>query len=236
MNMKHIYLIIISLCITAGASAQSLTLSNVHISSDVSTPTLLEGEARVTNNSNAPINVMVERVLNNFATGHESYFCWVQCYPDFVSVSPDPINIAGGGGFADDFKGDVETYGIPGISEVAYCFYDQNNISDSVCVKYTFDFTTGIPDIPSSINYISKASPNPAGNYTSFYYNKENPSSEASIKIFNVLGSQVKNITLRENRSSIKVDVTDLRAGLYFYSMFVDGKNISSGKLLVNRN
>ena len=214
-------------------SAQSLQLSNVHIGGDPAW--LLEAVAIVHNVSANPINVKVERVVDNLFPGHVSYFCWVQCYASFVSVSPDPITIA-----RDDttgaFRGDLEPNGITGISEVAYCFYDENNPADSVCLILTYSGTTGLESIPSNQSAISKPYPNPASSDISFHYNNANAGSKAELKIFNMLGSQVKEIQLPESRATVKIDISDLKSGLYFYTYFVGGKSVSSSKVMVNHN
>ncbi len=233
--MKRIYLILIMLAIYANVSAQSLQLSNVYITGDPFGT--LEGKATVENISSNPIDVEVVRVVNNYAPGHLSYFCWVQCYPDFVSTSsPDFITITPGTPNSNSFRGDVEVNGIPGLTEVSYCFYDANNPSDSVCVSYSYLGPTGINDIPSNKNFISKPQPNPASEYTTFMYNKTNPASKAVVRIFDMLGSKVKEVNLTESKSVARVNLTSLKSGLYFYTYFIDNKSVSSGKLVINRN
>jgi len=55
--------------------------------------------------------------------------------------------------------------------------------------------------------------------------------------MFNMLGSEVKDVPLADNtRSSIKVNVSDLHAGLYFYSLYINGKSTLTGKLTVTAN
>ncbi|MFM8950910.1 MAG: T9SS type A sorting domain-containing protein, partial [Bacteroidota bacterium] len=61
--------------------------------------------------------------------------------------------------------------------------------------------------------------------------------SKARLKMFNMLGSEVKDVPLAENtRSSVKVNVSDLHAGLYFYSLYINGKSTLTGKLTVTSN
>jgi hypothetical protein len=231
--MKRIYLLIIALCVTGAVSAQSLQLSGITITGDPAW--LLEGRAIVENVSSSPVDVIVERVVDNTFPGHVSYFCWVQCYASFISVSPDHISLMPGD-TTSSFRGDLEPSGITGISEVSYCFYDKNNIADSVCVKYTYSGTTGLEDIPANKNFVSKPYPNPATDHVSFSYNLANAGSNAELRFFNMLGSQVKSIVLNDTRGTQKININELKSGLYFYTLFVDGKNISSNKLMINKN
>jgi hypothetical protein len=195
----------------------------------------MEGHATINNVTGADLDVLVERKENILWPGHMSYFCWLQCYGYQTSVSPDPITIPAGG-FTDIFRGDLETNAIAGVDTITWCFYVQTNPSDSVCVRYIFDSTVGIAEIPSNRNYISKAYPNPASTNTSFYVNIVKSSRAAQLKIFNMLGTEVKSVDVQETRGSVKVNVAELKSGIYFYSLWVDGKSTGTGKLMVTRN
>lgn len=233
--MKKIYLLIalLSLAHTASLAQNSLSISNVYTSGDPAF--LLQGHATVTNNSNSAIDVAVSRTVNNLYPGHVSYFCWFQCYPPSISVSPDVINIPAGGNI-NLFQADIETSAIPGVSYNTYCFYDANNVSDSVCVNFVFDATTGVSEIAGNRNYISKPYPNPASDNASFFVNTLR-GSKPRLKLFNMLGTEVKDLAIAENtKATVKVSVSDLSSGVYFYSLFINGKSVSSGKLMVSGN
>lgn len=234
--MKKFYtviaLAIASFCPAVLSAQSSLVMSNVHISGDPLF--LMEGHATIRNNSNQTLDVLVERKVNIVWPGHSSYFCWVQCYGSGTSLSPDPVTLAPND-TTDIFRGDLETNAIPGIDTIAYCFFVQGNPADSVCVTYRFDSTVGIGEVPSNRNYVSKAYPNPASTSTSFYVNVLKSGKSAQLKFFNMLGTEVKNIDVNETRGSVKVNVSDLKSGIYFYSLWVDGKSTGTGKLMVTR-
>ena len=193
----------------------------------------MEGHATITNISASSKDVSVQRTVNNLFSGHNSYFCWVQCYSSGTSVAPDNITLAPGEN-TDVFRGDLETFAISGISIVSYCFYDVNNPSDSVCVEYIYDATTGLSEAVSGKNLISKAYPNPASTTTSFYVNLAKTSKNARLKFFNMLGAEVKDVAVLQN--TVKVNVSDLKSGIYFYTLVVDGKSTTTGKLMVSRD
>ena len=232
--MKKLYLLVLSVLAVTGIQAQSLTATGVHIGGDPLF--LMEGHAIITNVSSTSKDVVVNRTVNNVYPGHNSYFCWVQCYSSNTNLSPDFITLAPNGGFTDVFRGDLETFSVPGITTVSYCFYDMNNPSDSVCVQYIFDVSTGIADIDTEKNFISKAYPNPASTTTNFYVNLAKGSKNAQIKFFNMIGAQVKEIDITSARNSVKVNVADLKSGIYFYSLWIDGKSTTTGKLMVTRD
>jgi hypothetical protein len=232
-KMKKIYLLVCLVVISLGVNAQSFTLSNTYFSGDPMY--FVEGHTTITNISNTPKNVYVQRVVNNLAPNHNSYFCWVQCYSAQVSTSPDFITIQPG---ADTsiFRGDLETNLTPGNSTVTYCFYDANNHGDFVCVDFNYPTFTGLADSPAGKNFISKAYPNPTSDVANFYVNIEKSGKNATLKFFNMLGAQVKEVDVTNAKNSIKVNVSDLKAGIYFYSLWVDGKSTTTGKLMISRN
>ena len=103
-------------------------------------------------------------------------------------------------------------------------------------MNFVFDSTTGVNEISNNRNYISKPYPNPASDNTSFFVNTLQ-GTKPRLKLFNMLGTEVKELALSENtRSSVKVNVSDLSSGVYFYSLIINGKSVSSGKLMVSGN
>lgn len=231
--MKKIYFLISLVIAGLSVTAQSFTASNIFFSGDPMY--FIEGHATITNVSSTPKDVYVVRTVNNLAASHNSYFCWVQCYTPQVDTSPDFVTLLPGDN-TDVFRGDLETNATPGVSQVTYCFYDSNNMSDSVCVEYVYPTFVGIADLPANKNYISKAYPNPAIDVANFYVNVEKFSKNAQLKFFNMLGAQVKEVGVTNVKNSIKVNISDLKAGIYFYSLWVDGKSTSTGKLMISRN
>jgi len=229
--MKKFYLSVLGLALSVSAFAQSFTATGQHITGDPFS--VFEGTLTINNISSVDKQVLVTRQSNNLTAGHTSYFCWVQCYSPATNISPDTVTIAAGG-FFDQFKGDLEANGISGFSFVTYCFYDAFNTVDSVCVDFVYDATTGLADLDQSKNFISKAYPSPAVEFTSIYYSLSRTTRSAQIKIYNMLGGEVKSISLSETKGSIRIPVSDMKAGLYFYSLVADGKSSTTGKFTVS--
>ena len=49
-----------------------------------------------------------------------------------------------------------------------------------------------------------------------------------------MLGKSIKAIALTDKKGTAKVNVDDLNPGIYFYSFVVDGKAISTKRLVVS--
>lgn len=76
-------------------------------------------------------------------------------------------------------------------------------------------------------------SPNPFKENTEIkYYLPENVTS-AAIYIYDMQGRQIKSVPVSEGTSSIIIDGADLYAGMYFYSLIVDGKEIDTKRMIL---
>lgn len=231
--MKKLYILTVFILCGLALNAQSLTATNISISGD---PLFfMEGHATITNVGSTSKDIAVQRTVNNLFPGHNSYFCWVQCYGSQTSVSPDNITLTAGSN-TDVFRGDLETNALSGVSVVSYCFFDVNNTSDSVCVEYVYDATTGIAEVASGKNFISKPYPNPASATTNFYVSVSKSGKNAHIQFYNMLGAQVKDVPVADNKNSMRVNLSDLKPGIYFYSLVVDNKASTTGKLMISRD
>jgi hypothetical protein len=95
-----------------------------------------------------------------------------------------------------------------------------------VTIKYSY--TTGItePDNNYSISFY----PNP---FSSFAHLTVNPSiKNGELKIFNLLGSEVRHMQLKSSPATIHHD--NLPAGIYFYRIISNHQVIANGKMVIN--
>jgi len=222
---------------TTQTNAQSFSISGDYVDGDPYTE--MEGHGELSNNSNLPKLVLVNKVANNLYPGHHSYFCLVQCYDTSLALASDTLlmpalSTTGHGALqSQSFHAYLETDSIAGSSTVKYCFYDVNNPSDSACVEYIYNALTGIEVIPGKGDYLSKAFPNPAINLTTIHYKLNSDHREAFIKFYNALGAEVLSIALTETEGDLQIPVNQLVSGFYTYSLSKDGKRLKTGRLIV---
>ncbi len=232
--MKKIYFIA---CIMAfcGSFAFSQVLTSPHPTLDYAGPDSAKLHANVTifNNSSQSLDVICEMYSRNLSPNHYSYFCWVVCYDTSVTISPNPLTIAASGS-ASNFEGWLGSINAPGHSEVTYRYYDMHGNSDTLYLTFNYDFyaPTGINELNSSKYSLNITGANPTNSYTTISYNLSNQK-DARIIVSNLLGSKVSEIRLDNKTNSMTVPVTDLKSGLYIYSLMVDGRIVSSKKLIV---
>ncbi len=91
----------------------------------------------VTNISDAPLDVLVKKYEIFSTLDSNATFCWGLCFPWFVNVSPESLNLEPGVPNTE-FTGDYMPNGTPGHTRVLFTFFDERNANDSVSVYIEF--------------------------------------------------------------------------------------------------
>lgn len=229
--MKKVLLLLAGFLATVAVSAQSLQVSNANTSLSGASNYLLNGHATITNTGSNTLNIRVKRIQNDLATGHTSYFCWgTFCYPSTTNQSTNASIVYIAPGESDtSFRGYLQPSNNVGSSTVTYVFFDDDNPNDSVAITYYYT-AVGLDEITSA-KYLSVASPNPADGYTMISYS--NAARNSRLVITNLLGMTVKEIVLNDKQNSIMIPTSDLRPGIYMYSLLQDGRFVASRRLVV---
>jgi len=233
--MKRHYPALIGLLLAASVpvKAQSLVLQNGSQNLQGDPNNTLEAHIDVFNSTGSTIDVVAERTNNNLSSNHLSYFCWgITCYGPGTSLAPaEPIN---GGAANSTFRGYLDPGGSAGVSTVTYCFYDQVNTQDSACIEFTYTFTpTGIDESNAAVSYLSEPAPNPAAGFTLISYRLAKPAADVHVVLNNMLGAKVRDLRMDGTRNTFLLDISDLRPGLYFYSLVADQRIVYTKKLMV---
>ncbi|MFK5857413.1 MAG: T9SS type A sorting domain-containing protein [Bacteroidota bacterium] len=187
------------------------------------------------NKTNDEVEIKVARNDVFIIEGSSNYFCWVACYPPSVDTSGVSKVIPGGGYTLEgEFSGHYSINSTFGISLVEYTFFNVENFDDNIKIVVKYDtFTTDIDDNIFDKVWISDAYPNPATTYFSIDYKLPVDVVNASVKVVNLLGSTVKDQEINIHNSSLKMDMSDMKSGIYFYSLIVNGEIYSTEKLII---
>jgi hypothetical protein len=246
MNMmkKLLFTLIALFTISFISNAQDLTLSwdGVELGESV----LIVGSpddseivfhAVVTNNSSDAINVMVVRKQLELLDGAMSQFCWGLCYPPSTDTSGQYILLKSGeSSEIEAFSGHYIPMGVAGVSSVEYTFYNMDKPEVSVKVVANYKGSpAGIAEEAMVGGSVSEIYPNPASNFVSLDYELTSDVKQANVKVFNLLGAEVKTANLESNGNKLRMDITDLESGIYFYSVIVNGDVYKTKKLVVQK-
>lgn len=245
--MKKIITSIALVTVSLMGFAQSLDVLNHSTKADISNTIFdvaLPGnvsiitEFYVTNTDAVSHTFKCRRTIFTVAADDSTRFCWGGlCYNWPTNLSSQNLTVAPGDtmdfadfGFHAEFVSKMSTM----TRTVHYQFYDITNPNDSTGVTIRYNSTVGVDEMAKVGGTISNAYPNPANNSVSVKYDINEFSNTGTIVFFDMLGKEVKEVALSDKKGTAKINVDDLKAGIYFYSFMVDGKAISTKKLVIS--
>ena len=244
--MKKIILIsfVFSL-IMGGISAQSLELTykGEVLTNDQELTVMVDPEVNpaeayiVVKNINAgPLSVIAKKYDVSLIETTQVSFCWAgSCYAPNTYISPEAMRLESMES-TDDFHGDYYHNGIQGTSIERFTFYDEGNPSDStsIVINYIVGYL-GIDKNTATAVSISNVYPNPATNASFVDYKLPVSVSNASLRVNNLLGVTVMEIPLNRNEGKATINVSNLKEGIYFYSLIVNNSATHTRKFVVKR-
>ncbi len=195
-------------------------------------------ELIVTNTDSVSHTYRCRRTIYTIDPTDSTRFCWGGlCYNWPTNLSSLSLAIAPGDtihyvdfGFHAEFISKLATI----TRTVHYQFYDIANITDSTGVTIRYNSTVGVDEMEKIGGTLSSAYPNPANMSVSVKYDINEFSNSGIIVFYDMLGKAVKEVALSDKKGTAKINVDDLNSGIYFYSFLVDGKAISTKKLVVS--
>ncbi len=192
-------------------------------------------EITVTNNSNNSLEIKVSRELITGNSESINYFCWNSCYGSHVNVSPGFKIFSPKQVDKNSFQVHFDNMGIvPSSASIKYCAFDHNNPSDSACtiVNYFVGSTSVLDNL--SATYFSDFHPNPTSLIAFLDYSLSY-SDVAEIVVTNMLGNVVRKENISKQSGSIRFDMSDTKAGLYFANILVNGELKTIKRLVVSK-
>ena len=240
------FVLFLSLCsiLVFGVNAQSLTLFDLEGNEvlngqefelvDVPSVGEITFHLKVQNSTENDLNVLAKKVYVDVVDLTMNMFCWGQCFGPDTYVSPTAVTILAGETTGDEFfSGHYMPLGHEGTSIIRYVFFNADNVNDStyVTVKYVGGFT-GI-NTPEDNFTVSGIYPNPATSVANIDYSFADGSNDATIYVNDLTGSRVKEITLSGFSGTASFDVSDLRNGIYFYTIVRNDEILITSKLII---
>jgi len=246
--MKKIHLILLAILFTSiGTNAQDLSLyfhsgyigegDTILKFGDAGAGEIVLDHLRVRNNTEKAMDILVSRERLDMQEGASSQFCWGLCFPPATEVAPESLRIFANESSTDeDFSAHYLPNFVMGESYIKYTFYNANNQFANVSVVIKFLATpAGIAEEAMIGGIVSELYPNPATSFIAFDYQFTPKVKEASVKVFNLMGAEVKGTSLDNNGSKMRMDVSDLNNGIYFYTIYINGDAYKTRKLVVQK-
>ena len=191
----------------------------------------------VKNVTSSPVNIQLKSyVISNLGSDLISYCIGTQCHSAGQPATANTTIPANGTLTSNGLLLDFTDFVGSGYSQVLYTLFNSAHpTSDSVSIMITYKIiTTGIK--LNTPNYVtSNLSPNPANTSVSLNYDLKNTSHSSSVKIYNMLGTLVKTVSLDTYSNNTKIDITSLEDGMYLYSVVVGGNVIKTSRLVVSK-
>ena len=185
----------------------------------------------IKNNTNSPLNLSIKRLRVAEVAGTENYFCWgvtLQSGACYSHQAANPWTSIDEYTFPAGVEGILYSYHKPNgnYGMVKYRYYVMSNEEaiDSVDVQYN-NFLSVKPEKATTINVF----PNPANEMLNV--NIENLSSNGTISIYDIAGKTVLSTEIKNGKNQL--NVADLNAGVYFYTIRNNKDIIETKKLLI---
>ena len=195
-------------------------------------------DVHISNSTNVSRTYKCRRAILSMAADDSTQFCFGGlCYGFQTNIGSLTLTVAphdtvdfSGNGFHCDF--------VSGSSNVTryvyYRFEDPANTTDSSFVIIKYNLLLGVNEASNAVANISNPSPNPSSSLVSINYNINSSSQKAKLVMYNLIGKEVKQITLNDKQGIAKINTEEMPSGIYFYSLLVDDKMISTKKLVVS--
>ena len=229
-------LIIFSLFLFAGEKSFSQTFSFINHDTlrygSPSTTIAFSIGNSIINNTASPLALEVVRVQNDNGTpGWASSFCLTStCYNPTVDSVPFTLQANSSAGINIDFY----PSSTPDSGTVLMKVKDVNNPSNVAYQRYhAYTLTSGVNEIADN-NVEVKIYPSPVLSGKSFSLNiasVNNHSNNFSLDVYDILGNAVSKFSaLNTGDNSIAMSIPQ---GIYFFKLFSENQQVSSGKIIV---
>jgi hypothetical protein len=213
------------------AANNDITNTTLQIWGDTSTT--YAGNFKVKNSATGSISSKFRKEEIAMAPGSSSSICYAgNCFASGVYISPCKTDISGATEIATCDFTFGNTYA---PSTVRYTIYNCSNGNDSASFLIHYNSSPAGIQVLSQGIFFSDPFPNPTSGILNIPYQEAGLPLNSQILIHDVLGNLVKSVDVSESAGNIRLDVSDLRCGMYFYTLHLNGNAIAIKKFIVKK-
>lgn len=238
--MKKILLTAVGFALMVLSQAQSLQIVSFDtvVMGNAFTSDDIYAKAAIKNTSSTAKVVKVKRYYDvNNALVDSNAICWGFCFEPKVSVSPIGISIAAGATNSVDFSGHVypDKDGVARSGQIMYTFFVDESPNDSVSIVVTFEVTPtfSVAKLQTG-SRVGSVYPNPAGDVVEFFLDLKGYE-QGRIAFTDITGRVVKSVQLSNIDAVHRINVHDLKPGVYLYTVYINGRAEVTRRLTVKR-
>lgn len=190
------------------------------------------------NESNQPKTYLLKNLRGNVGSSQKVRICLgEQCFDPKKDLAKIKISLDPGEIMTDlylEFQmGIVETMG-----SFDLFFVNVENIRETFMVEARYSVSnpdTKIDEFDYKDIKLSDVYPNPSSRIAQLDYQFNNPRVKAKITINSFIGNPIAEYELDPERSTLSINVSEFKEGIYFYTLFLDNKNIVTKKLQIKK-
>ena len=234
--MKQLLLIFLLLSSFASRTQSLQLVEEVSHTSLVSTHTEASTSLAISNVSAEPVRVAVRRIAEQLDQTQRASLCLQgDCTQD---DQPLELTTLLPGESVADVVLRFSTGFVDHNSTVSYFIYNLDNPQDGFYHAMTYkilgDFPHGILFSQDNMK-VGNAYPNPATTEANIDYTLTSFDGKAQIVVHNLLGNKVLELTLEAEKNQLRLSTDRLNDGVYFYSLYLNGKGVVTKKLVVRK-
>jgi hypothetical protein len=249
--MKQIFTFILALTSLTAAFGQSIKIvegtndvTNKVITIPITAAATPETFLSLVNKTSASINFLVNRTILNGPIVDDTcaalFFCTgALCYPPSSDITwaASSESTIGPNETLKDASGITAHYDVcldhcRDLYVIYRVYKTDLGSKDTAYVTIKYTCSNGIPEEAAASAFISDAYPNPVSTGFSVNYHM-NAFAKSEITITDVLGKKVKEVKLTEKEGTVTINTTQLREGIYFYSLIVNNQVTATRKIVI---
>jgi len=188
------------------------------------------------NESSQPKTYLLRNIRGSVGSSQKMRICLGDsCFDPKKDLAKVVLKLAPGEIYTDfylEFElGIAET-----IGSFELVFVSNESLRDSFVVETKYTVTSDpVTDATHQDIKLGEVYPNPSNRIAQLDYTLVNPKAKARITVTSFIGNPIAEFELDPTRNSLVIPVADFQPGIYFYTLFVDNKNVVTKKLQVKK-
>lgn len=234
--MKCLLVLVWLCCMGSGLLAQGVEITGLQDSYMGTIGDIVKVPLHFRNNSDKAITLIIRKAGGQIGTSQKNYFCYNGICLEYA-VNDIIVKIEAGETL-NNLQVALEAGLVPGISSVRYLAYNKSDPSQTL--EFNLDFIVEekpqrSPIYNSRSVALQDVYPNPATDFAFVDYKVLQDQVKAKIVIHSVLGNSMGEYELSIFENQAKIPTGQLNAGIYFYTLYVDGEAVMTRKLIVKK-